>query len=73
MTDARRLLIQPQLRMPKTPDSLGIKFEGPVLTGKTSVQQKHVREALEAHLKSTQPSEIPVHLRELPVPLPGKK
>ena len=28
-----------EVRMPKGPDSIGIKFEGPVLSGEQSVQQ----------------------------------
>ena len=37
-----------ELRMPKTPDLLGIRFEGPVLTGEKSVQHRQSDEAIQA-------------------------
>jgi hypothetical protein len=36
------------LRMPKAADPLGIRFEGPVLTGETSVQERQRDEAIAA-------------------------
>ncbi len=39
-----------ELRMPRTPDPLGISFEGLVLTGQRSLQQQHRDEAIRASI-----------------------
>ncbi len=63
---AKDLRNAPQLRMPKSPDSVGIVFEGLVLNGKASVQ--------EAHLKLPKLEEYPgIPLRDRAVPLPWKR
>jgi hypothetical protein len=65
MAGSQTLINRSQLRMPKGPDSAGIIFNGPVLTGRLSVQ--------EAQAKTIPQPEYPgIPIREHPMPLPGK-
>lgn len=62
-----------ELRMPKTADSLGIRFEGPVLTGEKSVQQQQQDEALRAVNGPAEPYRGIPHLVQAPSLFTGRR